>query len=106
MEVHVPPKRLLTFNGLHGSVSQKTELFITIVERTSDSTREGHRRLVYRPCCSTFVVLVKDTAKASAIERYPVQISTGFSDSWAGVRLSPLGASATNWPIVPAPDNR
>jgi hypothetical protein len=26
--------------------------------------------------------------------------------SWCGVRLSPLGTSATNWPIVPAPDNR
>jgi hypothetical protein len=23
-----------------------------------------------------------------------------------GVRLSPLGMSATNWPIVPAPDDR
>jgi hypothetical protein len=26
--------------------------------------------------------------------------------SWSGVRLSPLGTSATNWPIVPAPDAR
>jgi hypothetical protein len=26
--------------------------------------------------------------------------------SWGGVRPSPLGTSATNWPIVPAPDNR
>jgi hypothetical protein len=26
--------------------------------------------------------------------------------SWGGVRLSPLGTSATNWPIVPAPDGR
>jgi hypothetical protein len=26
--------------------------------------------------------------------------------SWGGVRLSPLGTSATNWPIVPAPDDR
>jgi hypothetical protein len=25
--------------------------------------------------------------------------------SWDGVRLSPLGTSATNWPIVPAPDD-
>jgi hypothetical protein len=24
----------------------------------------------------------------------------------SGVRLSPLGTSATNWPIVPALDNR
>jgi hypothetical protein len=26
--------------------------------------------------------------------------------SWGGVRLSPLGMSATKWPIVPAPDDR
>jgi hypothetical protein len=26
-----------------------------------------------------------------------------FLVSWGGVRLSPLGTSATNWPIVPAP---
>jgi hypothetical protein len=25
--------------------------------------------------------------------------------SWGGVRLSPLGTSATNWPIAPAPDD-
>jgi hypothetical protein len=29
-----------------------------------------------------------------------------FFSSEGGVRLSPLGTSATNWPIVPAPDDR
>jgi hypothetical protein len=29
-----------------------------------------------------------------------------FLVSWGGVRLSPLGTSATNWPIVPVPDDR
>jgi hypothetical protein len=29
-----------------------------------------------------------------------------FLVSWAGVGLSPLGTSATLWPIVPAPDDR
>jgi hypothetical protein len=29
-----------------------------------------------------------------------------FLDSWGGMRLSPLGMSATDWPIVPAPDDR
>jgi hypothetical protein len=33
---HVPPKRLLTFNGLHGFISHKRELFITTGVRTSD----------------------------------------------------------------------
>jgi hypothetical protein len=36
-----------------------------------------------------------------------VIIRTGFFlVSWGGVRLSPLGTSATNWPIVPARDDR
>jgi hypothetical protein len=29
-----------------------------------------------------------------------------FLFSWGEVRMSPLGTSATNWPIVPAPDVR
>jgi hypothetical protein len=29
-----------------------------------------------------------------------------FQVSWGGVRLSPLGTSATNWLIVPASDDR
>jgi hypothetical protein len=29
-----------------------------------------------------------------------------FFFSWGWVRLSPLGTSATHWPIVPAPDDR
>jgi hypothetical protein len=32
--------------------------------------------------------------------------SLGFLVSWGGVRLSPLGTSATNWPIAPAQDDR
>jgi hypothetical protein len=30
----VPPKRLFTFNGLYGVISQKIELFITTAVRT------------------------------------------------------------------------
>jgi hypothetical protein len=32
----VPPKRLLTFNGLHGIISQKIQVFITTAVRASD----------------------------------------------------------------------
>jgi hypothetical protein len=35
---YVPPKRLLTFNGLHGVISQKMVHFITTGVRTSDPT--------------------------------------------------------------------
>jgi hypothetical protein len=41
-----------------------------------------------------FVLLPKDWSTVSSLV------------SWGGVRLSPLGTSATNWPIVPAPDDR
>jgi hypothetical protein len=37
---HVPPKRRLTFNGLHGVISRKAELFITTGVRTSNPTFE------------------------------------------------------------------
>jgi hypothetical protein len=35
---YVPPKRRLTFNGLHGVISQKTELFTTTSVRNSNPT--------------------------------------------------------------------
>jgi hypothetical protein len=34
--MYVPPKRLLTLNGLHGVISQKTELIITTGVRNSN----------------------------------------------------------------------
>jgi hypothetical protein len=39
-------------------------------------------------------------------EEYTDSKISFFLVSWGGVRLSPLGTSATNWPIVPALDNR
>jgi hypothetical protein len=39
---HVPPKRRLTFNWLHGVISQKRELFITTTVRTSNLTPCGY----------------------------------------------------------------
>jgi hypothetical protein len=35
---YVPPKRRLTFNGLHGVITQEIELFITTGVRTSNPT--------------------------------------------------------------------
>jgi hypothetical protein len=37
---HDPPKRLLTFNGLHSYISQQTEVFITISVWISDRARK------------------------------------------------------------------
>jgi hypothetical protein len=38
--------------------------------------------------------------------KFIVIISSSFLISCGGVRLSPLGTSATKWPIVPALDVR
>jgi hypothetical protein len=35
---YISPKRRLTFNGLHGIISQKIELLITTAVRTSNPT--------------------------------------------------------------------
>jgi hypothetical protein len=43
---HVPPKRRLTFNGLHSVISQKVELFITTAVRTSDPLFQC---IIYKP---------------------------------------------------------
>jgi hypothetical protein len=37
---------------------------------------------------------------------YSIVKATVFSVSWGGMRLGPLGTSATNWPILPAPNDR
>jgi hypothetical protein len=42
---HVPPKRRLTFNGLHGVMSQKIGLFLTTALRTSDPTNDILKKL-------------------------------------------------------------
>jgi hypothetical protein len=38
---YVPPRRRVTFNGLHGVISQKTEFFITTAIRTSNPIRNS-----------------------------------------------------------------
>jgi hypothetical protein len=37
---------------------------------------------------------------------YAIKNIVLFLVSWSEVRLSPIGTSATNWPIVSAPDDR
>jgi hypothetical protein len=41
MEATLPPKRQFAFNGLHGVITQKIELFITTGVRTSTTTRSA-----------------------------------------------------------------
>jgi hypothetical protein len=59
-------------------------------------------------------IVVKQVAVILCISYYTVEknmnhslrAETLFFFSWNEVRLSPLGMSATNWPIVPAPYDR
>jgi hypothetical protein len=44
--------------------------------------------------------------KSDLPNTYNIYLKEDFLVSWGGVRLSPLSTSATNWPIVPAPDDR
>jgi hypothetical protein len=45
-------------------------------------------------------VIVNDTSACT-----PVTSQISFLFSWGGLRLSPLGMSATNWATVPAQDD-
>jgi hypothetical protein len=44
----VPPKRLLTFKGLHSVISQKIELFITTAVGTSNPTSFNFFKIIRR----------------------------------------------------------
>jgi hypothetical protein len=49
---HVPSKRRLTSNGLHGVISQKVEFFITTAVRTSNYAKKNcwTRCFLWGPC--------------------------------------------------------
>jgi hypothetical protein len=69
---YVSPKRRLTFNGVYGVISQKTELYMTIALLTSDpililhvytsneyatftiQAKQFGKLLLYISCCSVF----------------------------------------------------
>jgi hypothetical protein len=70
---HAPPKRRLTFSGLHGVICPKLELLVTTVVKNSNATS------------------------------FDVVNVTIFYISWGGVRLRSLGTSATSGPTVPEP---
>jgi hypothetical protein len=39
------------------------------------------------------------------VDKRSLQVSLLFWVSWGRMRLRPLGTLATNWPILPAPDD-
>jgi hypothetical protein len=82
---HVPPKRLSTFNGLHGVISQKTELFITTAVRTSNPTTKVKFCVLYVLYVSTawqrfcqFVILLPQCyVLATGIQEFVLEHSRG-----------------------------
>jgi hypothetical protein len=55
----VPPKRRLTFNRLHGIISQKTVFFITTAVRTSNPTQNSFRIMYNNSVCTRYVSTTK-----------------------------------------------
>jgi hypothetical protein len=63
--------------------------------------------LIYAPICCTSVTCYGRCVSISLMEYIGVSWTcTFFLVSWGGVRLSSLCTLATNWPIIPAPDDR
>jgi hypothetical protein len=54
--LHVSSKRRLTFNGVHGVISQKTEVFMTTAVRTSS------------PACKNFLAFVDSLLWCASVE--------------------------------------
>jgi hypothetical protein len=71
---HVPPECLLTFNGLHGFLSQKTELFVITAVRASDPTYLYRCAEVLSSSCKYF----RGSAAVNAIlqQRLPRRLTT------------------------------
>jgi hypothetical protein len=55
---YVPPKRLLTFDALHGVVSQKIVLFTAAAVRTSNPVFVNNVPFYFRVCCSTVLLIL------------------------------------------------
>jgi hypothetical protein len=53
---NVPTKRQLTFNGLHGIMPQKTELFLTTALRTINLTHRYRQKKLQAPAIETFLI--------------------------------------------------
>jgi hypothetical protein len=59
----------------------------------------------YRDSFTLLFTLLNNSGQLKE-EAIPQVLPVVFFIPWGGVRLSPLGTSATNCPIVPAPDDR
>jgi hypothetical protein len=77
------------------------------MEAKSQSASHGHRdTCLWLTSCST--VLLEKLTVVQQVKKFCLlwNLRASFLLSWGGVRLSPLGTLATNWPILLALDQR
>jgi hypothetical protein len=75
---HAPPKRRFNFNGLHGSISRKTELLLTTAVRTSDPTDWSWRSFYWK--CKYHVDKASNCTDAALYSWIPWLISSKVHD--------------------------
>jgi hypothetical protein len=83
---YVPPNRRLTFNGLHGVISQKIVLFITTAVRTSDPTKFTSFAFSYSiPTYTTILRALKNNQAEDCVLFYFIPKSLCSSQAWEHV---------------------
>jgi hypothetical protein len=87
--------RLLPFGFDTGRVGATCE--------SSKSTRR--RKFVCASRQKHLKPAIRDKGRNYSCQQFEFLFFFFFLVSWGGVRLGPLGTSATIWPIVPAPDD-
>jgi hypothetical protein len=70
---------------------------------TSRVSKEGEPQPLF-PCKTSEVHCREESSQRYTISMLPLTVILDFAP-WGGMRLCPLGTSATNCPIVPASDD-
>jgi hypothetical protein len=81
-------------------VSKQHIAFIFMIEEKTSIKQQAASRALLQ---AGFMLNLVSSAEARCMLGFA---SLSFLVSWGGVILSLLGTSATNWPIVPAPEDR
>jgi hypothetical protein len=81
--LHDPPKRRLTFNRLHGSIFQKTELFVTVWEREILNRRYFNRKLRWWLITVNDVFRGMNGSVSSDVTPYsPLKVNRRFGETY------------------------
>jgi hypothetical protein len=109
--------RVRQARNMYNSPCCSSELSVKIYQNTRPNNLGNWFLTIFKSCCKfsilrarwnlwrTVWIFLPHIESVLSCVGEETSISFFFV-SWGGVRLSPLGTSATNWPIVPAPDDR